>query len=142
MCKSSSATEETSSGGYKIDSVVLRIMMQQDDCICRVMIDNQKDTVIIGIRKVDDFTASAPVVADCELVVDVNHIPNMSTGNVLAPIECLVNGTTRHTPLFQNSYLQFRSRIIHGTLTRGYCMHILRGNNYILNMFILINKIF
>jgi hypothetical protein len=66
---------------------------------------------IIGIRKFDGLTASAPVVADCGLVVDVNHIPNMSTGNVLAPIECLVNGTTRHTPLFQNSYLQFKSRI-------------------------------
>jgi hypothetical protein len=40
MCKSSSATEETSSGGYIVDSVVLRIMTQEDDCKCRVMIDN------------------------------------------------------------------------------------------------------
>jgi hypothetical protein len=49
MCKSSSATEETSNGGYRVDSVVLRIMTQQDDCICRVMIDNQIDTESGGI---------------------------------------------------------------------------------------------
>ena len=128
MCKSSSATEETSSGGFKVDSVVLRIMTQEDDCICRVMIDNQIDTESVGIRTLDGLTASAPVKADCGLVVDVNHIPNMSTGSVIAPIECLVNGTIRHTPLFQKSYLQFRSRIIQGTFTRGYCMRIVRGN--------------
>jgi len=128
MCKSSSAIEETISGGYKVDSVVLRIMTQQDDCICRVMIDNQKDTVIVGIRKYSGLTASALEEAECGLAVDVNHIPNMSTGNLIAPIECLVNGTLRHTPLFQKSYLQFRSRIIHGTFNRGYCMRILRGS--------------
>jgi hypothetical protein len=44
MCRSSSATEETSSGGHKVDSVVLRIMTQQDDCICRV-------TLVAGERK-------------------------------------------------------------------------------------------
>ena len=126
MCKSSSATEETHSG-YKVDSVVLRIMTQQDDCICRVMIDNQNDTVIVGIRKYDGLTASAPEKADCGLAVDINHIPDMSTGNVIAPIECLVNDTLRHTPLSQKSYLQFRSRIINGDFIRGFCIRIIRG---------------
>jgi hypothetical protein len=127
MCKSRSATEETSSGGYKVDSVVLRIKMQQEDCICRVMIHNQKDTVSVRIRKLDGLTASAPVEAECGLVVDVNHIPTMSTGNVIPPIECLVNDTSRHTPLFQNGYLQFRSRIINGNFIRGFCIRIIRG---------------
>ena len=128
MCKSSSATEETSSGGYKVESVVLRIMTQEDDCICRVMIDNQIDTVSVGIRKVDGLTASAPEKADCGLAIDINHIPDMSTGSVIAPIECLVNGTLRHTPLFQMVYLQFRSRIINGDFIRGFCIRIIRGN--------------
>ena len=127
MCKSSSATEETSSGGYKVDSVILRIMTQQDNCICRVMIDNQKDTVSVGIRKLDGLTASAPVEAECGLAIDINHIPDMSTGNVIAPIECLVNDTLRHTPLFQKSYLQFTSRIINGSFIRGFCIRIIRG---------------
>ena len=127
MCKSRSAAEKTSSGGYIVDSVVLRIMTQEDDCICRVMIDNQKDTVGVGIRKCDGLTASAPVEADCGLEVDINHISDMSTGNVIAPIECLVNGTLRHTPLFQKSYLQFRSRIINANFIRGFCIRIIRG---------------
>ena len=127
MCISSSATEETYSGGYKADSVVLRIMTQEDDCICRVMIDNQKDKVGVAIRKVDGLTASAPEKADCGLAVDINHIPDMSTGNVIAHIECLVNDTLRHTPLFQKSYLQFRSRIINGNFIRGFCIRIIRG---------------
>ena len=91
------------------------------------MIDNQKDTVGVAIRKADGLTASAPEKADCGLAVDINHIPDMSTGNVIAHIECLVNGTLRHTPLFQKSYLQFRSRIINGNFIRGFCIRIIRG---------------
>jgi len=127
MCKSSSAIEETNSGGYKVDSVVLRIMMQQNNCICRVTLDNQKQTVAVGLRKFDGLTSSAPEKDDCGLAVDINHIPEMSTGNVIAPIECLVNGTLRITPLFQKSYLQFRSRIINGDFIRGFCIRIIRG---------------
>ena len=127
MCKSSSATEEAPSTSYRVNSVVLRIMIQQEDCICRVMIGNQKDTVSVGIRKLDGLTASAPAVAECGLAVDVNHIPKMSTGNVIAPIECPVNETRRHAPLFQKGYLQFRSRIINGDFIRGFCIRIIRG---------------
>jgi hypothetical protein len=90
MCTSSSATEKASSGGFKVDSVVLRIMTREDGCICRVMIDNHIDTVGVGIRTVDGLTSSAPVVAECGLAVDINHIPKMSTGNVIAPIECQI----------------------------------------------------
>ena len=67
------------------------------------MIDNQSDTVSVGIRKCDGLTASAPEKAECGLAVDISHIPDMSTGNVIAPIECLVNGTLRNTPLFQKN---------------------------------------
>jgi hypothetical protein len=127
MCKSSSATEEAPSTSYRVNSVVLRMMIQQVDCICRVMIDNQTDTVSVWIRKFDGLTASVPEKAECGLAVDVNHIPNMSTGSVVAPVECPVNGTLRNTPLFQKSYLQFRSRIINGDFIRGFCMRIIRG---------------
>ena len=127
MCWSSSTTEETHSTSYRVNSVVLRMMIQQEDCICRVMIDNQTDTVSVGIRKFDGLTASAPEKAECGLAVDVNHIPNMSTGSVIAPVECPVNGTLRNTQLFQKSYLQFRSRIINGDFIRGFCMRIIRG---------------
>jgi hypothetical protein len=91
------------------------------------MIDNQIDAESAGIRKVDGLTASGPEKADCRLAIDINHIPDMSTGNVIAPIECLVNGTLRYTPMFQNGYLQFRSRIINGDFIRGFCIRIIRG---------------
>ena len=130
MCKSSSATEEANSGGFKVDSVVLRIMMQQNNCICRVALDNQKEKPVdVGLRKFEELQSSAPEKADCGLAVDINHIPDMSTGNVIAPIECLVNGTFRHTPLFQKNYLQFRSRIINGEFIRGFCIRIIRDSN-------------
>jgi hypothetical protein len=75
----------------------------------------------------DGLQSSVPEKADCGLAVDINHIPDMSTGNVIAPIECLVNKTRRHTPLSQNGYLQFRSRIINGDFIRGFCIRIIRG---------------
>jgi hypothetical protein len=128
MCKSSSAREEINSGGYKVDSVVLRVMTHQKDCICRITLDNQKQNpVVVGLRKLDGLTSSAPMKTDCGLAVDINHIPYMSTGNVIAPIECLVNGTLRNTPLFQKNYLQFRSRIINGDFIRGFSIRIIRG---------------
>jgi hypothetical protein len=65
--------------------------------------------------------SSAPENVDCGFAVDINHIPDMSTGIVIDPIECLVNGTRRHTPLFQKSYLQFRSRIINGDFINDLC---------------------
>ena len=125
---SSSATEETQSGGYKVNSVVLRIVMQQNNCICRVTLDNQKQNpVVVGLRKSEGLQSSAPEKAVCRTPVDIHHIPDMSTGSVIAPIECLVNNTLRHTSLFQKSYLQFTSRIFNGNFTRGFCIRIIRG---------------
>jgi hypothetical protein len=64
MCTSNSATEEIQSGSFKVDSVVLRIMIQQDNCICRVTIDNQIKPVYIGLNTYDGLTASAPKEAE------------------------------------------------------------------------------
>ena len=128
MCKSSSATEETSYGNNKIDSVVLRIMTQQNNCACRVTLDNQITPVSIGLRKYDGLTSSAPEEAECGLAVDVNHLPAMATENGTAPIKCIDKVNLRNLQLLQNSISQFKSRIINGKFTRGYCMRITRGN--------------
>ena len=127
MCMSSFATEEKNNGSYIIDSVVLRIKIQQNNCICRVTIDNQIADVSIGLSKYDDRSSSAPAKYDCGLAVDINHIPDMLTGNGINPIECVVNSTPRNIVLLQNHSLQFKSRIINGEFTRGYCMQIRRG---------------
>ena len=70
MCKSSCATEETSSGSYKVDSIALRIVMQQNKCICRVTLNNQiQKSVVVGLRKCDGLSPSAPEKADCGLAL-------------------------------------------------------------------------
>ena len=127
MCTSSSATEETSYGSFNVDSVVLRIMTQQNNCICRVAIDNQIQSISIGLNTYDGHPSSAPTKADCGLAVDISHISRMSTGNVVYPIQCVDNVDYRTFPLLVNSYLQFKSRIINGSFTRGYCIRIIRG---------------
>ena len=106
----------------------MRILIQQDNCICRVTIDKQVGPVSIGLRKYGGFTNSAPEKIDCGLAVDIDYIPDMSTGNVIAPIECMKNVNFRSLQLLQNSALQFKSRIINGTFTTDYCMTIQRGN--------------
>ncbi len=126
MCTSSSATENiTHSGSYMVDSVVLRIMKQQNNCICRVTIDNQIGPISINLRKYEGLISSAPEETECGLAVDINHIPNITS--VTAPIECLEKVNFRYIPLLLNSTLQFKSRIINGNFTRGYCMHMYRG---------------
>ena len=128
MCKSSFATEDVEqSGSYNVNSVVLRIMIQQDNCICRVTIDNQIKLVVVGLRKYDGLSSSAPEESVCGLAVDINHIPDTSTGTVIAPIKCIDNVNYRTIPLLQNGTLQVKSRTTNGTFTRGYCMRITRG---------------
>jgi hypothetical protein len=127
MCTSSYATEEKPSGGDNIDSAVLHIMIQHDNCICRVTIYNQVEPVYIGLEKYDRLTSSAPEENGCGLAVDITHIPEMSTESVIAPIECTENVNLRKISLPQSSTLEFISRIIDGTFIRGYCMRIIRG---------------
>ena len=76
------------------------------------------------MRKYGGFTSSMPVDNVCGLAVDIHYFPDTSTGNIIAPIECSKNVHHRSIPL--NTTLQFKSRIINGTFTRGYCMQILR----------------
>ena len=127
MCKTGFVTEDQQSGSDTVDSVALRILIQQDNCICRVTIDNQIQTVYIGLTKYDGRTASAPEEAGCGLAVDIHYFPDISTGIKTDPIECTNNVDHRNIPLYQNTTLQFKSRIINGTFTRGYCMQIQRG---------------
>lgn len=123
MCSSSSAT---------LNSVVLRVMTQQENCICQLTIDNQIEPIYIGLNKYDGLPLSAPEDINCGLAVDINHIPDISTGKLthVAPIECVENVNFRKLQLSQNSTLQFKSRIIKGNFTRGYCMRIHRGNGH------------
>jgi hypothetical protein len=91
------------------------------------MIDNQNDTLSVGIRKFDGLTASAPLEAECGLAVDVNHIPKVSIGNVIAPIECPVNDTFDITiALIMACYpYLFDNDILLESVQILYCLHLL-----------------
>ena len=127
MCKTGFVTKDQQSGSDIVDSVALRILIQQDNCICRVTIDNQIQTVYTGLKKYGGLSLSAPQKGECGLAVDIHYIPNISTGNQTDAIECTKNVDHRNIPLYQNTTLQFKSIIINGTFTRGYCMQIQRG---------------
>jgi hypothetical protein len=62
-----------------------------------------------------------------KLIVDIKHIPNMSTGSRIAPIGCVVNSTHRNIVLLQNSSVQFKSRIIK---RYNYCSNCMTNNQY------------
>jgi hypothetical protein len=72
------------------------------------------------LRKCDGLTSSAPEKAVCGLAVDINHIPDMSTGNVIAPTECLVNGTRiRVITKLPNSEQSYKGKVkTHNYITR------------------------
>lgn len=119
---------DTQSGSYKVDIVVLHIHVQEDNCICRVRIENKIEPISITLRKYHGLASSAPEDYGCGIAVDINYILDISTGNVIALFACVVNTDLRHTPFLQNSILQHKSRIIDGNFTRGYYMRIQRGN--------------
>ena len=52
MCMPNSATEDKQSGSDMLDSVLLRIIIQQYDCICRVIIENQIQLIHVGFGKI------------------------------------------------------------------------------------------
>ena len=126
MCKESSAVEEHISGTLSNDSVVLRIITQQDHCICQLTLLNQTKDETLILRKQDASVNAAPINDTCGLAVDIHHI---STGNHTAidPIQCTKPKGTTAITLAKNGMLQFQSRQIDGTFTKGYCMEILRS---------------
>ena len=128
MCTESSAVEENISGTIRNDSVVLRINTQQDHCICQLTLSNQTKDETLILRKQHGYETAAPTNNDCGLAVDIHHIPTGSH-KAIEPIQCTKPHNSIRITLVKNGMLQFQSRQIDGTFTRGYCMQILRSKN-------------
>ena len=128
MCTSSSAVEEPTFGTFITDSIVLRINTHQDHCICQLTLSNQTKDETLYLRKYDASKNAAPTNNDCGLAVDIHHIPTGSH-KAIEPIQCTKPHNAIRITLVNNGMLQFQSRKINGTFTRGYCMEILRGKN-------------
>lgn len=106
ICKTSSATNES----YKVDSVVLHILIQQDNCVCQ----KQPVSLVLGMSG----DSSALDGGECGFAVDINHIP---TGNAITPTECSSNVGYSTKQVLLKRILEFKTRIINGTYTSGYC---------------------
>ncbi|CAC5404792.1 unnamed protein product [Mytilus coruscus] len=126
MCTTNYATEDNKNGGTTVDTVALRVKTQQDGCTCEVTLLNQTNVYTIYMRKYDLVTSAAPEHAECGLAVDIEyHIPNNLPENKF-PIECTKGIDTRSITLSNNEILYFKSRIIAGSFSRGYCIQIYR----------------
>jgi hypothetical protein len=69
-----------------------------------ISIDNQIEPVSIGLEKYDGLTSSAPEKYGCGLAVDIHYIPDISTGNKIAPIQLSCCIIIRNTTLSTLSY--------------------------------------
>ena len=128
MCNESSAVEGNISGTLSNDSVVLRINTYQDHCRCQLTLSNQTKDETLILRKQGASENAAPTNNDCGLAVDIHDIPTGSH-KAIEPIQCTKPHNAIRITLVKNGMLQFQSRQIDGTFTRGYCMEILRSKN-------------
>ncbi|CAG2239003.1 unnamed protein product [Mytilus edulis] len=125
MCTNESAVEENTNGYKAVDSVLLRITKHQNNCICHVSLQNTVHNYTISMSKYEGLTTSAPVQSNCGLAVDVESIDKSNTTQSIESINC-ITGTSMRLIALDDNELKFKSRIIKGNFTRGYCMHISR----------------
>lgn len=126
MCTSDSTYEELSNGGPITDSVALRVMTKQDGCICEVSLQNQHNIQTIFMRKYSLLTSAAPEHKSCGLTIDIDYTSPETLKENKTSIECTEGTNTRSFELSKNGVLNFRSRNISGTFSRGYCIQIYR----------------
>lgn len=126
MCTSDNANEGPKNGGLTIDSVALRVMTQQDGCTCRVSLENHSNSYTVYMRKYDLLTSAGPEHEACGLAIDIDYISPENFPENKDSIECTKGINTRSVSLSQNGVLNFKSRIIGGNFSRGYCIQIYR----------------
>ncbi|CAC5372603.1 unnamed protein product [Mytilus coruscus] len=129
LCTTDYATEDDNNGGTSVDSVALRAMTQQDGCECEVKLQNQTSIYTLNMRKYDLVRSAAPVQEACGLAIHIDYnIPN-NLPETKDPIECTRGTGGRAITLLKNGVLYFRSRIIDGIFSTGYCIQIYRQDS-------------
>ena len=124
MCKDTTAIEDPHFGSEAVDSEVMRVITQEDNCVCNVTYQNEN--VRIVIRKYDKLTQSSPVYYQCGLHLYMELL-NQSTLIQIEPIKCTTGLEPRLFALERGGILQLTSKVTEGEFTRGYCIQISRG---------------
>ncbi|VDH97311.1 Hypothetical predicted protein [Mytilus galloprovincialis] len=126
MCTDDSAIEDSVDGSKTVDSVLLRITKQKNNCICYVSLQNAATNYKIYMSKYDLLSNSAPEQSNCGLAVDVDYVDTSDITRSLQSINC-THGTGVRSIALGGNELIFKSRIIPGDFSRGYCMQIYRN---------------
>lgn len=133
MCTDDSVEEDSADGGRVVDSVLLRIAKQQNNCTCHVNLQSSRTNYTIYMSKYNGLSNSAPELHNCGLAVDVDYEDTSDTTRSLQSIECTSGTGVRAIDLGGNDLI-LKSRIILGDFTRGYCMQIYRGTLLIMSI--------
>lgn len=67
MCSDDQAVENSVDGTILSDSVVVRVMIQKANCICRVSLNNNDGSYSLNINKRSELP-------NCGLVINVNYL--------------------------------------------------------------------
>lgn len=127
MCSYNSIEENSLLYGNKpVDSVLLRITKQQDNCTCHVSLQKNVTDYTIYMSKYEGRLSAAPEHQNCGLAVDVEFEYTSDTSQPLSPIAC-TSGTSVRSIALGGNELKLKSRVIDGIFSRGYCMQIYRG---------------
>ncbi|XP_063402216.1 uncharacterized protein LOC134686480 [Mytilus trossulus] len=126
MCTNDFASEDPKNGGISVDSVVLRVMTQQDGCTCEVSLQNHFNTYTVYMRIYELLRSAAPEREACGLAIDVDYTSPKNIPENKDTIECTKGIDTRSVSLSPNGVQHLRSRIIGGVFSRGYCLQIYR----------------
>lgn len=135
MCTNKSTLEEGIDGHKPVDSVLLRVTKQQSNCICHVSLLQTVNNYTIYMSKYNGLSSAGPVQQYCGLAVDVKYLDTSNITRSLQSIAC-ISGTRMRSIALGGSTLIFKSRIIDGYFTRGYCMQIHRSKLLVMNILI------
>lgn len=130
MCQAEVKTEKDDIGNPRADSVGLRITTREDNCVCKVYLQNQTKDHTVFMSTYDKKTSAAPEHPYCGLEINVSVSSERDNYKSLKAVGC-TNGTVVQRILLQpNEILRFTSTLTEGKFTRGYCLQIFKSESF------------
>lgn len=126
MCQAEVGTEEDDFGNPRADSVALRITTREDNCVCKVFLQNQTNDHTVFMSAYDKKTSAAPETPYCGLEINVSLSVGPDNDKSLKTVNCTSGTVVQPIQLPQNEMLSFTSTLTEGSFTRGYCFQIFR----------------
>ena len=129
MCKQESASEQQANGYANVDSVVIQANIH-DNCTCTVSIKDAINTFQLYILPYNSLPSSSPNTSLCGLQIDISilNAEGPSSITTVGKMACEIGKDRKSIAFLKNDRLAFKSTIIDGNFTRGYCIQIEKGN--------------